>query len=45
MIIINKKQNHESDLFICLNLEVELKAPVKRVCSDFAPPDRLLSIA
>lgn len=24
MIIINQKQNHQSDLFICLNPEVEL---------------------
>lgn len=29
MIIINKKQNHQSDLFICLNIEVELKTEVK----------------
>lgn len=29
MIIINKGQNHESDLLICLNPEAELKTQVK----------------
>jgi len=45
MVIINKKQNHQSELFICVNLEVELENSVKSInYSDFTPPDRLLII-
>ena len=46
MVIKNKKQNHQSDLFICLNPEVELEISVMSInCSDFTLPDRLLIIA